>query len=85
MDRRQLNDFYKNLDKKARELAKLFTDSPVRYFNGHYNKNENGVWDMGKSVHDKIYFPLSDDWRKSKTREADCTERIENLITILTD
>lgn len=49
------------------------------------NKNENGRWDMGKSVNDKLYFPLSDDWRKSKTREADCTERIENLITMLTD
>ena len=49
------------------------------------NKNKNGRWDMGKSVNDKLYFPLSDDWRKSKTREADCTERIENLITMLTD
>ena len=35
---------------------------------------------MGKSVNDKVYFPLSDDWRKSETREADCTERVTNLI-----
>ena len=49
------------------------------------NKNENGKWDMGKSVNDKMYFPLSDDWRKSETREADCTERIENLITAISD
>lgn len=49
------------------------------------NKNENGKWDMGKSVNDKLYFPLSDDWRKSETREADCTERIEKLIALLTD
>ena len=39
-------------------------------------KNENGKWDMGKSVNDKVYFPLSNSWRKRETREADCTERI---------
>ena len=44
------------------------------------NRKENGKWDMGKAVNDKIYFPLSDDWRKQKTRENDCTERITNLI-----
>lgn len=40
----------------------------------------NGKWDMGKTVNDKVYFPLSDDWRKIKTRKADCTERIEALL-----
>lgn len=49
----------------------------------HENRNENGKWDMGKSVNDKVYFPLSDDWRKNETREADCTERIANLISEL--
>ena len=49
------------------------------------NKNENGKWDMGKAVNDKMYFPLSDDWRKRETREADCTERIENLIAVISD
>lgn len=44
------------------------------------NRNENGKWDMGKAVNDKMYFPLSDDWRKKETREADCTERIEKLM-----
>lgn len=44
------------------------------------NRNENGKWDMGKSVNDKMYFPLSDDWRNQETRENDCTERITNLI-----
>ncbi|MBQ3012846.1 MAG: hypothetical protein IJD74_04830 [Clostridia bacterium] len=44
------------------------------------NKNTNGKWDMGKAVNDKVYFPLSDDWRKQKTREADCTERIDALL-----
>lgn len=49
------------------------------------NRNVNGKWDMGKSVNDKIYFPLSDDWRKKEVREADCTERIEKLVNKLTD
>ena len=44
------------------------------------NRNENGKWDMSKSVNDKVYFPLSDDWRKNETREADCTERIEKIL-----
>ena len=44
------------------------------------NKNQNGKWDMGSTVNDKLYFPLSDSWRKQETREADCTERIEKLI-----
>ena len=43
-------------------------------------KNESGHWDMGTAVNDKVYFPLSDDWRKQKTRETDCTERIEALL-----
>ena len=49
------------------------------------NKNENGKWDMSKIVNDKVYFPLSDDWRRKETREADCTERIENLLEELLD
>lgn len=44
------------------------------------NRMENGCWDMGKNVNDKVYFPLSDDWRKAGTREADCTERITVLL-----
>ena len=48
-------------------------------------RNENGRWDMGKTVNDKVYFPLSDDWRKRETREKDCTERIENLLFELTE
>jgi hypothetical protein len=47
------------------------------------NRNENGKWDMGKTVNDKVYFPLSDDWRRVAVREADCTERIEKLLNKL--
>lgn len=49
------------------------------------NQNADGKWDMGKAVNDKIYFPLSDDWRKKEVREADCTERIGELVSRLTD
>ena len=44
------------------------------------NRNSNGKWDMGKAANDKVYFPLSDDWRKQATRESDCTERIETIL-----
>lgn len=44
------------------------------------NRNANGKWDMGKSAKDGIYFPLSNDWRKAETREADCTERVVRLL-----
>ena len=47
------------------------------------NKNANGKWDMGSVVNDKIYFPLSDSWRKSEIREADCTERISRILNKL--
>lgn len=48
------------------------------------NKSQNGKWDMGKSVKDGLYFPLSNDWRKSETREFDCTYRISRLLDKLT-
>lgn len=44
------------------------------------HRSSNGKWDMGKSVNDKVYFPLSDDWRRREVREFDCTERIERLL-----
>ena len=47
------------------------------------NRNENGKWDLGKDAKDGVYFPLSDDWRKKETREADCTERVERLLAKL--
>ena len=47
------------------------------------NKNANGKWDMGNIVNDKVYFPLSDSWRKAETREADCTERISRILNKL--
>lgn len=49
------------------------------------NRGENEKWDMGKAVSDKLYFPLSDDWRKVATREEDCTERIEKILRYLSE
>lgn len=46
-------------------------------------KNENGKWDMGSKVNDKVYFPLSDDWKNKSSREVDCTYRILNLLKTL--
>lgn len=53
----------------------------VDWLNG--KKNECGKWDMGHVVKDNVYFPLSDDWRKPETREADCTERISAVLSVL--
>lgn len=41
------------------------------------------VWDMGPSVRDGVYFPLSDDWRRPERRICDCTERISRLMARL--
>ena len=48
------------------------------------NRNENGKWDMGATVNDHIYFPLSDDWRNKGLREGDCTYRVQNFIDMVT-
>ena len=37
-------------------------------------------WDMGRNAKDGVYFPLSDDWRTTQHRIADCTERIGVLL-----
>lgn len=44
------------------------------------NKDENGQWDLGPKVKDKVYFPLSDSWRTAEARKADCTEKIERIL-----
>ncbi len=47
------------------------------------SKNENGRWDMGGPARDMVYFPLSDSWRHRETREADCTYRVEKLLSAI--
>lgn len=44
------------------------------------NQLPNGQWDMSKVTNDKVYFPLSDNWRKKEIRIKDSSERINNLI-----
>lgn len=47
------------------------------------NKDENGQWDLGPKSNDGLYFPLSDSWRKTEERKADCTNRITVLLSKL--
>ncbi len=44
------------------------------------NKGPDGLWDMGPTVKDAVYFPLSDSWRHVEIRKQDCTYRINKLI-----
>ena len=43
------------------------------------NRTNDG-WDLGKRAKDGAYFPLSDDWRTTEKRIADCTERVSKLL-----
>ena len=65
--------------KYARHQLKFVAD----WLNSH--RAEDGKWDMGPAVQDKLYFPLSDDWRKREVRKRDCTERMEGLLRTLAD
>jgi len=40
----------------------------------------DGRWDMGREANDKVYFPLSDSWRREEDRIRDCTSRIAALL-----
>lgn len=55
----------------------------VDWLNSH--KDGNGRWDLSSKSNDGIYFPLSDSWRKSENRIADCTERIIKLLQQITN
>ena len=50
----------------------------VDWINAH--RLDDGSWDLGSTANDKIYLPLSDDWRKASTRIADCTHQITALL-----
>ncbi len=50
MERRQLNEIYRKLDTKAREISKLL-HCTFSYYNGHYYRNESGDYEMD-------YFPI---------------------------
>lgn len=44
------------------------------------NQDTNGQWDLGAKVKDNLYFPLSDSWRNTTYRQADCTEKISLIL-----
>lgn len=48
------------------------------------NIRADGQWDLGAKVGDKVYFPLSDSWRREADRLRDCTERIRALLDKIT-
>lgn len=50
MERSELNEIYRKLDEKAREISELF-HCAFGYYNGHYHRNESGDYDMD-------YFPI---------------------------
>lgn len=45
------------------------------------NISEDGFWDMGQTVKDKMQYPLSDSWRKALNRKIDCTVRIQRILS----
>ncbi len=46
----------------------------------YLNIGPDGQWDFGPKANDKVYFPLSDDWRRSEVRRADCTGRVRRFL-----
>ena len=50
VERSQLNEIYKKLDEKAKDISKLF-HCDFSYFNGHYYKTQSGEYEMD-------YFPI---------------------------
>ena len=50
MERYHLNEIYIQLDRKAKEISKHF-NCTFGYYNGHYNKNESGNYEID-------YFPI---------------------------
>jgi hypothetical protein len=43
-------------------------------------RNSEGLWDFGPRASMTVYFPLSENWRKSKNRQHDWTTRILTLL-----
>ena len=50
----------------------------------YLNISPDSRWDLGTKANDRIYFPLSDSWRSTDTRKADCTERIRRFLDKIT-
>lgn len=50
----------------------------------YLNIGTDGQWDLGAKANDKVYFPLSDAWRSTAVRKADCTERVLRFLDKIT-
>lgn len=71
----------------AHELLSSYSCAKLKlqYFIEWVNNNvsEDGFWDMGQFVKDKIQFPLSNSWREPINRKIDCTVRIQRILSKL--
>lgn len=69
------------------ELLSSYTCAKLKlqYFTDWVTNNisEDGFWDMGQLVRDKIQFPLSNSWREPINRKIDCTVRIQRILSKL--
>ncbi len=61
----------------AKDMCKHFTNWI------HDNISEDGLWDLGPSVKDNTYLPLSNSWRKRDNRKIDCTVRIQSILACI--
>jgi hypothetical protein len=68
----------------AHELLSSYTCAKLKlqYFIEWVTNNisEDGFWDMGQFVKDRIQFPLSNSWREPINRKVDCTVRIQRIL-----
>lgn len=48
-------------------------------------RNPDGLWDFGSKVSKSLYFPLSDDWRKTGNRSIDHSTRVLALLQKFTN
>lgn len=47
------------------------------------HRQADGKWDLGSQAKDGIYLPLSDSWRRTEDRRADCSHWIRTILSKL--
>lgn len=71
----------------AHELLSNYTCAKLKlqYFSEWITSNisEDGLWDMGQFVKDKMQFPLSNSWREPINRKIDCTVTVQRILSKL--
>jgi len=43
-------------------------------------RNETGLWNMGKGTYHSAFIPLSESWRRAGSRMVDCSVRVLSLL-----